>query len=254
MATVVRAGLETIVFTGFYKSMDTKTLDSRISDLTQALGDPTRRAIYIAVRESAEPLTTSKVAELFDIHPNVARHHLDRLAADGYLQVSHRRPPGGPGAGRPAKCYEVTSKEVTVHFAPRRFEMLTEMLFQVLEELAPENVSEVAEKVGREYGERLAAEIGAPEDPGYDGAVQAVASAMTGLGFSVDPDVDGQRLLTSHCPFGETATSHPEVICSLDRGIVAGMFGALSFPCDPVVIPHTALDDDCVTKVPITIG
>ncbi|HSO50822.1 MAG TPA: helix-turn-helix domain-containing protein, partial [Acidimicrobiia bacterium] len=60
--------------------MDTKTLDSRISDLTASLGDPTRRAIYIAVRESAEPLTTSNVAALFDIHPNVARHHLDRLA------------------------------------------------------------------------------------------------------------------------------------------------------------------------------
>lgn len=233
--------------------MDTKTLDRRISDLTQALGDPTRRAIYIAVRESPEPLTTSKVAELFDIHPNVARHHLDLLAEDGYLQVSHGAA-GGPGAGRPAKRYEATAKEVSVHFAPRRFEMLTEMLLQVLEELGPENVSLIAEKVGREYGERLAAEIGAPDDPGYDDAVQAVASAMTGLGFSVDPDVQGQRLLTSHCPFGETATSHPEVICSLDRGIVAGMFGALSFPCDPVVIPHTALDDECVTRIPVTIG
>ena len=234
--------------------MDTRTLDARISDLTQALGDPTRRAIYIAVRESPEPLTTSKVAELFEIHPNVARHHLDRLADDGYLQVSHQRPSGGPGAGRPAKCYEATQKEVTVHFAPRRFEMLTEMLFQVLDELAPENVSEVAENVGRAYGEKLAAEIGGPEDPGYDEAVRAVASAMAGLGFSVDPDVSGQQLLTSHCPFGETATSHPEVICSLDRGIVAGMFGALSFNCNPVVIPHTDLDDDCVTRVPITIA
>lgn len=234
--------------------MDTQTLDSRISDLTSSLGDPTRRAIYIAVRESAEPMTTSKVAELFDIHPNVARHHLDRLADDGYLKVSHLRRSGGPGAGRPAKTYEPTSKEVSVHFAPRRFEMLTEMLFEVLAEVAPPNLSEVAEQVGRKYGRELAAEIGAPDDPGYDEAVQAVASAMTGLGFSVDPDVEGQRLLTSHCPFGETATNHPDVICSLDRGIVAGLFGALSVPCNPVVFPHQSQDDDCVTQVPVTIG
>ena len=231
--------------------MDIKTLDSRISDLTGSLGDPTRRAIYIAVRESGEPLTTASVARLFEIHPNVARHHLDRLATDGYLEVGH----GSTGihAGRPAKTYEASSKEVTVHFAPRRFEMLTEMLFKVLEVVAPENVSDIAESVGRSYGEQLAAEIGAPDDPGYDGAVQAVASAMTGLGFSVDPDVPGQQLLTSHCPFGESATNHPEVICSLDRGIVAGMFGALSFECHPVVIPHTALDDDCITMVPVDI-
>jgi hypothetical protein len=37
---------------------------------------------------------------LFEIHTNVARHHLDKLVADGYLQVKHgqagprRRPPG----------------------------------------------------------------------------------------------------------------------------------------------------------------
>lgn len=234
--------------------MDTKTLNSRISDLTSSLGDPTRRAIYIAVRESAEPMTTSKVAALFDIHPNVARHHLDRLADDGYLRVSQARRPGGPGAGRPAKTYEPTNKEVSVHFAPRRFEMLTEMLFQVLDEVSPPDVAAVAEKVGRSYGERLAAEIGGADEPGYDEAVQAVASAMTGLGFSVDPDVEGQRLLTSHCPFGETATNHPEVICSLDRGIVAGLFGALSVPCNPVVIPHKAPDEDCVTQVPVTIA
>ena len=234
--------------------MDTSTLDSRISDLTSSLGDPTRRAIYIAVRESPDPMTTSKVAALFDIHPNVARHHLDKLADDGYLKVSNQRRAGGPGAGRPAKSYETTNKEVTVHFAPRRFEMLTEMLFQVLAEVSPPNLAEVAEKVGRSYGEQLAAEIGGPNDPGYDEAVQAVASAMTGLGFSVDPDIEGQRLLTSHCPFGETATNHPEVICSLDRGIVAGLFGALSVPCNPVVIPHHRLDDDCVTQVPVTIG
>lgn len=233
--------------------MDTETLDSRISDLTSALGDPTRRAIYIAVREAGEPLTTSAVARLFDIHANVARHHLDRLAADGYVRVGQTTA-SSPGAGRPAKTYETTNKEVTVHFLPRRFEMLTEMLFKVLEEVAPDNVAEVAESVGNSYGEQLAAEIGAPEDPGYDDAVQAVASAMTGLGFSVDPDVPGQRLLTSHCPFGESATNHPEVICSLDRGIVRGLFGALSFDCNPVVIPHKQLDDDCVTQVPVSIN
>ncbi|HUF16265.1 MAG TPA: helix-turn-helix domain-containing protein [Acidimicrobiia bacterium] len=234
--------------------MDKDTLERRISDLTSSLGDPTRRAIYIAVRESVEPMTTSKVADLFDIHPNVARHHLDRLADDGYLKVSHQRRAGGPGAGRPAKTYEPTNKEVSVHFAPRRFEMLAEMLFQVLDELSPPDVSEIAERVGRSYGQQLAAEIGGTNEPGYDEAVKAVASAMTGLGFSVDPDVEGQRLLTSHCPFGETATNHPEVICSLDRGIVAGLFGALSVPCNPVVFPHKVLEDDCVTQVPVTIG
>src|SRR3970282_860560 len=141
--------------------MDIKTLDSRISHLTAALGDPTRRAIYITVRESAEPLTTSTIAELFGIPPNVARHQLARLAFDAYLEVSHRRPSGkgGPGAARPAKCYEATNKEVSVHFAPRRFEMLVEMFIRVLDEVGPVNVAQIAENVGRAYGQELAAEM-----------------------------------------------------------------------------------------------
>jgi predicted ArsR family transcriptional regulator len=234
--------------------MDTKTLEDRISDLTSALGDPTRRAIYIAVRESSEPLTTSMVANLFDLHPNVARHHLDRLADEGYLRVgSTRGSKGGPGAGRPAKSYESTEKEVSVHFAPQRFEMLVELLMRVLGEVSAENLSQVAEDIGRAYGSEIAAEIGAKGDTGYDDAVTSVARAMTGLGFAVDPDISGQQLLTSHCPFGEAATNHPEVICSLDRGIVSGLFGALSVPCEPVLIPHSRLQDDCVTKVPVTL-
>lgn len=235
--------------------MDTKTLENRISDLTSALGDPTRRAIYIAVRESAEPMTTSTIAGLFGIHPNVARHHLDRLAADGYLQVSANRPRiGGPGAGRPAKAYEATQKEVSVHFAPRRFEMLVELLMQVLDQISDENLPAVAEEIGRQYGTELASEIGAPDTAGYDSAVRSVATAMTGLGFSMDPDIAGEQLLTSHCPFGEAATNHPEIICSLDRGIVSGLLDAMVVGCEPVLIPHDSPDADCVTKVPVTLG
>jgi predicted ArsR family transcriptional regulator len=233
--------------------MDVQTLETRISDLTSALGDPTRRAIYISVRESAEPMTTSMVADLFEIHPNVARHHLDRLAEDGYLRVSTSKG-GGPGAGRPAKSYQATSKEVSVHFAPQRSEMLIELLMRVLARVSTDDLSGIAEEIGRQYGKELAGEIGVQEETGYDEAVQSVARAMTGLGFAMDPDISGQRLLTSHCPFGEAATNHPEVVCSLDRGIVSGLFGELSAPCEPVLIPHRRPDDDCVTRVPVTLG
>ena len=235
--------------------MDSTALDLSLGQLTAALGDPTRRAIYIAVRESSEPVTTSTIAELFGIHPNVARHHLDRLAEEGYLGITHRRPSGktGPGAGRPAKCYEATKKPIDLHFPSRRYDLLVDLLTRVLQRVAPPDVAQIAEDVGREYGQQLAAEIGAPHDAGYQAAVSAVAKAMTGLGFEINPDTTGTRWLTTHCPFGEAATGHPEVVCSLDRGIVAGMMGALRQACEPVLIPHTSLDDDCITEVGVAI-
>jgi predicted ArsR family transcriptional regulator len=235
--------------------LDSDHLDRTIGDLTTALGDPTRRGIYIAVRQSVEPMTASEIAELFGIHTNVARHHLDKLADDGYLRVTHQRRTGrrGPGAGRPAKCYEATAKTISLH-PGRRYDLLVELLVRVIDRLHPQDLAAVAEEVGRRYGEELAASIGTPEDPGYDAAVQALAKMMGGIGFEVSPDLTRHRLLTSYCPFGEAATGHPEVICSLDRGIVGGIMGVMHQTCAPVVKPHRDLAEDCVTEVPVTIG
>lgn len=243
-------------------SAESARLDRSIGDLTSALGDPTRRAIYIAVRESAEPTTSGDIAELFDIHPNVARHHLDKLAADGYLHVSHRRPAGrsGPGAGRPAKCYAITQKSIDLHFPARRPDMLVEMLLRLVSRIAPDvdraGIRAFAEEVGREYGRELAAEIGSPHEDGYEAAVKAVAGAMSGLGFGISPDPDAlsTRLLTSLCPFGEAAIGHPDVVCSLDRGIMIGLFDSIDRTCAPVLHPNTDPVEACVTEVTVTIG
>ena len=235
-------------------SIESSGLDRSIGDLAAALGDPTRRGIYLAVRQSAEPVTSGQIAELFAIHPNVARHHLDKLAEEGYVRITHQRRNGrtGPGAGRPAKCYEATSKSISIH-PGRRYDLLVELLVRVLDDVKPEGIADVAEKVGRAYGRELAEALGTPSDPGYEGAVQALAKVMGGVGFGISADLEGQRLVTTYCPFGEAATGHPEVVCSLDRGMVAGIMGVLAKDCLPVLIPHTMIDENCVTQVPVTI-
>jgi predicted ArsR family transcriptional regulator len=235
--------------------LDTTGLDRSIADLAAALGDPTRRGIYLAVRQSADAVTSARIAELFSIHQNVARHHLDKLTEEGYLRLTHQRQAGrsGPGAGRPAKCYEATSKGVSIH-PGRRYDLLVELLVRVLDRVSPAGLADVAEQIGREYGEELAASLGTPDDPGYESAVEALAKVMGGVGFEVSVEQGGQRLFTSHCPFGEAATGHPEVVCSLDRGMVAGIMGVLQHDCRPVVIPHTDLSEDCVTEVAVQIG
>jgi predicted ArsR family transcriptional regulator len=188
----------------------------------------------------------------------VARHHLDKLAADGYLQVSHRRPAGrsGPGAGRPAKCYESTEKAIDLHFPTRRPDLLVELLVRLVDRLAPADIAAIAEEVGRQYGREVAAEVGTPDEAGYQASLTAVAQAMSGLGFGIAPDTtaDVTRLLTSHCPFGSAAVGHPDVVCSLDRGIVSGLFESLGDHCEPILHPHTDPVDACITEVTVTIG
>lgn len=232
-------------------AMDGQTLDLQIADLAASLGDATRRGIYITVREAPEAVTANQISALFDIHPNVARHHLDRLVSDGYLSVTKRRPEGrsGPGAGRPANHYSATAKEVSVQFPARRYDLLSELLVRVIEEIAPDTAGALAEKVGREYGHELAAEIGMPSDAGFEAAAQAVAKAMMGVGFDTEAHIDDRMLVTSFCPFGTTATNHPEIVCRLDQGIVRGMMEYANAPTGVVVMPHATADENCITEV-----
>lgn len=229
--------------------MQAQDFDRTLGDLTSTLGDPTRRGIYVTVRESAEPVSAGHIAEAFGIHPNVARHHLDRLVEDGYLRVSDRRPPSPPGAGRPAKGYEATDKEILLSYPARRYDLLAELLVEVVEEIAPERGPEAAEEIGRRYGRRLAAEVGTPGEQGVDDALAAVARAMTGVGFDVDAEQGSGRLLTHHCPFGAAAARHPEVVCRLDQGIVRGLLEAAGGPATARVTPHRGDDEACVTEV-----
>lgn len=231
--------------------MDTKLFDQQIGDLAASLGDATRRGIYFSVREAPEPVTANQIAELFDIHANVARHHLDRLVHDDYLQVTHRRRTGrqGPGAGRPAKHYKTTGKEVSVQFPARRYDLLSELLVRIVERIAPDTAGDIAQQVGMEYGRELATEIGLPADAGFDTAVQAVAKAMTGVGFGTEVNAEDRLLLHKFCPFGTTATDHPEVVCRLDQGIVRGLLAAANQQPVAIVTPHARPDEECVTKV-----
>lgn len=235
--------------------MDTKAFDQQVADLTASLGDPTRRGIYVTIRESGEPLTASEIAEDFGIHPNVARHHLDRLTHDGYLEVETQRPRRGreAGAGRPAKCYSATNKGVDLRFPGRRGNVLLELLLRLVGTMGEgAEISRHAADVGRTYGRELAGELGPSDADGYFEAVTALARAMTKAGFDVGADPDSeQQLLTNQCPFGDMALSHPGVICSLDQGIVSGILDVLEPGMRPNVIPHGHADA-CVTRIEFT--
>jgi DNA-binding transcriptional ArsR family regulator len=48
--------------------------------VARALAVPTRAGIYRRLRTEGQPLTAREVADMFGLHPNVARNHLDQLA------------------------------------------------------------------------------------------------------------------------------------------------------------------------------
>src|SRR5688572_9227641 len=95
-----------------------------------ALDDPTRRRAYDYVVAESRRVARDEVAEALGIGRTLAAYHLDRLADGGLLEVAYERRTGraGPGAGRPAKVYERSAREVTVSVPPRDYGLAARLL------------------------------------------------------------------------------------------------------------------------------
>ena len=223
---------------------------SAVTAIASAFGDPTRRDIFLHVHERADGVTASEVAERFDLHANVARHHLDKLAAGGYLEVGIERA-GGGGAGRPSKRYRATEPEMSLEINVGHDDVLVTLLGRALEALPPGKAQKLAEAVGEEYGRTMATAMGADTPRSFRTALHAVADALTAHGFAAHAEKHGNelRIVSEHCPFGGAAVEHP-VICAVDRGMVKGMLGALYGDTSPVTESSRPTGDEvCVTAV-----
>ena len=227
-----------------------------VTAVTSAFGDPTRREIYLFIR--ANPgATASEVATRFSVHPNVARHHLERLAAGGYVEVTMERPAGaGTGAGRPSKRFRVIGDDPTLDLLTRRDDLLVLLLQEALHLLGPHTAEAMAERVGEDYGRTLAGQMSPGEGQrSLRTAMHAIADTLTAHGFAAHAEDQGTStaVVADNCPFGDAASQHP-VLCAVDRGMVKGLLAGLCGPeggAVPVVLSSSRArgDDACAAVV-----
>ena len=185
-------------------------------DLLKALGDNTRYAIYLELARSARPLATADISESLALHPNTVRPHLERMREAGLLAVEV----GGRGdVGRPQHRYSIAANAPSLGFEPPTMPVLARMVLAMAARLQAS--ADDAEAVGRTEGATRARPY--QQAPS---TLEALVSDLDRLGF--DPvvteadDPDAAVVAFSHCPFAELAETHPELVCGLHRGLVAG--------------------------------
>lgn len=221
-----------------------------VAAVAAAFGDPTRRDIFLHVR--AEPgVTVREVAGTFSLHPNVARHHLQRLVDGGYLRVETGR--SAPGAGRPSKRYFCVEEELNLGLMQRRDDLLMRLLGEAMRRLGPAEAEEMAALVGEEYGRSLASRMTPTEGQRtVRAAMRVVADTLTAHGFAAHAEDRGDRtaVVAEQCPFGDAHSTNP-VLCAVDRGMVkgllAGLCGTASERALPVILSSRARGDDACT-------
>src|SRR5437868_4057879 len=109
--------------------MERSERDARVAEIA-ALDQPVRSDLYALLVERGDWVGRDEAADAVGVPRSVAAFHLDKLADAGLIDTHFERPPGrgGPGAGRPAKKYRRTDKEVGVSLPDRRYDLAGALL------------------------------------------------------------------------------------------------------------------------------
>jgi predicted ArsR family transcriptional regulator len=176
-----------------------------------SLGDATRRRIYDHVAAQTAPVTREDVAAAAGIGRTLAAYHLDRLAAEGLLVVTHARRTGrsGPGAGRPAKLYARSEQELSVSVPPRDYHLAARLLADAAAADADGHTRRALAAAAARLGHEIAADS-APLEP-----------LLRERGYEPYDDDGVMRL--RNCPFHAVAQRHPEVVCEMNLALLGAL-------------------------------
>ena len=189
-----------------------------------ALADPVRRRLYELVVAAAEPVSREEAAAGVGVPVHSARFHLDRLVEEGLLDVDYQRRSGrtGPGAGRPAKLYRRSAREVAVSLPRRNYDLVGSILAAAVERTLAGG--DVAEELGREARQRGLA-VGAAREPTADPALRRTADALAAEGF--EPTIEADQVHLRNCPFDSLARAHTALVCGVNLDFVCGVVEGL---------------------------
>jgi len=205
-----------------------------ISDPLEAialLDEPNRRRLYELVTVSRQPISREEAATELGISRDLAAHHLDRLLDAGLLEAEYRRLGGrtGPGAGRPAKMYKRTQRDLAVSFPSRRYDVAAELLATAFDRLDAPSGGEAVAGVARELGTHIGldARRGAGPRPSRKRLVSALLDVLRGAGYAPEVDDASGAICLRNCPYHALADSHRVLTCGMNLAWADGVSAAL---------------------------
>jgi predicted ArsR family transcriptional regulator len=203
---------------------------SRVTSIA-ALAEPVRRALYLYVVGQAAPVSREQAAAALGVPRHVAKFNLDRLEEENLLDVEYARPAGrgGPGAGRPAKLYKQSAREVEVSLPERRYDLAAQVMAQAItraeEQAVP--IADALRAAARDAGRTLGAEVKqkAGTRPSRAGQIRAVQDVLTDRGYQPRAAEDG-GLALANCPFHALAQAHRTLMCGVNLDLIDSLVQA----------------------------
>lgn len=200
---------------------------ARDSEVVAVLSEPVRRALYEYVAARVEPVGRDEAATAVGIGRPLAAFHLDRLVGAGLLDASFARVSGraGPGAGRPAKLYQRSNREFTASVPRREYLRAAQLLVEAVVGTASDGVKEALTGAAHALGESVARTADRP-DASHAPLRGDLLALLSEQGYQPFVNDDGVIRLRN-CPFQALSSTHPDLICGMNLGLVEGLLDGL---------------------------
>lgn len=214
-----------------------------------ALADPVRRQLYQFVCAQPGLVGRDQAADAVGIPHHQAKFHLDRLTAEGLLETDYARLTGrsGPGAGRTAKLYRRARRDIAVSLPQREYELAGRLMATAIARSADtgEPVTDVLNRVAREYGHSIGAGKRPPSDAAA--ALQRAIGLLRRYGY--EPRWSDTEVELANCPFHALAQEQTELACNMNHALITGVADALA-PHGPDARLCPGRDRCCVVLTP----
>ena len=196
---------------------------ARRASTVGALADPIRRALYRFVSNHGDAVSRDQAADGVEVPRHTAKFHLDRLVDEGLLVTEFRRLTGrsGPGAGRPAKLYRRSAREVVVSVPHRRYDLAAQVLADAVERSL--DGTPMPDALLAAAHDAAAVAVDAAHATGNDQdrpELERIADALEPFGY--EPSVEDDLVL-GNCPFDRLAADHRELVCGLNLSFVGAV-------------------------------
>jgi predicted ArsR family transcriptional regulator len=205
------------------------------------LDEPNRRRLYEFVSANRETTGRDDAAAALGISRELAAFHLDRLVGGGLLETEYRRRSGrsGPGAGRPAKLYRRTDREVAITIPPRQYDVAADVFAEVLGRLGcvagAGAVADVARERGMDLGTEARRKLG--PRPSRRRRLTALVDLLREGGYEPVIDEAAETVRLRNCPYRALVSRHQELTCGMNLAWTEGVTTAIDAPLRPELIP-----------------
>jgi predicted ArsR family transcriptional regulator len=194
------------------------------------LAEPVRRDLYQYVVSQRHPVSRDQAAAATGVPRHTVKFHLDKLVAEGLLSVQYQRLTGreGPGAGRPAKLYSRSAREVSVALPDRQYALAGTVLARAIDRSATtgapvmDSVEAAARDMGTELGRRAQGDAAAP--PADQDPLRRTSNVLADQGY--EPQAEDRRICLMNCPFHALAAEHTALVCSMNLALLSSLTGA----------------------------